>query len=64
MDANQIDLVTLRMEIRSTRRNMADVRIEHRSAPWSIAGKEFERLARLMEKLQTVHIQKTGRIYA
>jgi hypothetical protein len=57
MNAQSIDLITLRMIIRSTRKNMTDIRRD------TTQTKEFERLAKLMEKYQAWHIQKTGELY-
>ncbi len=61
MNAQTIDLITLRMAIRSTRKNLADRRKNRYSG--GIAQKEYERYLKLMEKYQAWHIQKTGELY-
>ena len=63
MNAQSIDLIALRMIIRSTRKNITDLHKQHRSDPKSIASQEFGRYIRLMEKYQAWHIQKTGELY-
>ena len=57
MNAQTIDLVTLRMIIRSTRKNMTDIRND------TTQTAKFERYSKLMEKYQAIHIQKTGGLY-
>lgn len=57
MDATTIDLITLRMIIRSARKNMRDVRNDITKI------KEYDRLATLLTKYQAIHIQKTGKLY-
>jgi hypothetical protein len=57
-DHNQMDLVTLRMAIRSTRKNLTDIRND------LTQQRKFERLLKLMEKYQAWHIQKTGKLYS
>lgn len=57
MNAQSIDLVTLRISIRSARKNMRDVRND------TTKIKEYDRLATLLTKYQAVHIQKTGKLY-
>ena len=61
--AEEIDLVTLRMAIRSVRRNLNEYRKAHRSDPKSRAGRKYEHNLSLMEKYQALHIQKTGELY-
>lgn len=63
MNANELDLITLRAGIRSTRINMMKLHKAYRSDPKSIAGQEFERYAKLMEKYQEAHINRTGELY-
>ena len=63
MNRTDIDLITLRMTIRSIRNNMSELHKVYRSDNKGIKGQEFERYARLMEKYQSIHIQKTGEIY-
>ena len=57
MNAQSIDLITLRMAIRTARRNMKDVRNDITQI------KEYDRLATLLTKYQAIHIQKTGELY-
>ena len=57
MNANSIDLIALRMIIRSTRENMRSVRND------TAKIKEYDRLATLLTKYQAWHIQKTGELY-
>lgn len=55
------DLITLRMLIRSTQRNLDATHKEIYAS--GIAELKFERLIRLMENLQAQHIQITGLPY-
>ncbi len=57
MNAQTIDLVTLRLAIRTARRNMKEVRNDMTQI------REYDRLATLLTKYQAIHIQKTGEIY-
>ena len=57
MNAQTIDLVTLRMAIRTARRNMKVLRNDITQI------NKYDRLATLLTKYQAIHIQKTGEIY-